>query len=330
MALRSSTDVGARALGLAVLLGLGLALAPSRARADDAEALITRGIELREQGKDEQALELFRRALAQSPTPRARAQVALAEQALGMWIAAERDLVLAIGADDPWIKKHRGPLEAALGVVQSHLGELDVRGGPPGAEVFIDGARVGSLPLASPARVVTGAHTVEVRAPGYVAVTRSTSVAAGGVARETVDLARAAPASSASAGAPAATGAPPGGEGPAPAPGAGDTQRLLGYGALGLGAASLGLGVAGLLVRQGIVSDYNAQCPGVGKAQPPECADKISSGDTWRTVSIVALVSAGVLGGGGAVLLLTAPKKAAKLDLACGLGVAGAACAGTF
>ncbi|MBL8611752.1 MAG: hypothetical protein JNL38_30695, partial [Myxococcales bacterium] len=104
----------------------------------------------------------------------------------------------------------------------------------------------------------------------------------------------------------------------------------LGYGALGLGAASLGLGVAGLLVRQGIVSDYNAQCPGVGKAQPPECADKISSGDTWRTVSIVALVSAGVLGGGGAVLLLTAPKKAAKLDLACGLGVAGAACAGTF
>lgn len=314
---------------LAVAVGV---LAASRpAAAEDPEALIARGLELRQQGKDEPALELFRRALAEAPTPRARAQVALAEQALGMWPLAERDLVAALAAEgDAWIQKNRAALDRALGVVREHLGDLEVRGGPAGADVLVDGVRVATLPMTSPARVVTGVHAIEVRAPGHVAVTRTATVSAGGVARETVDLARAAapPAAASAAGSSGDTQRVPG-PGAAGSPGPSGLE-IAGYAGIGLGVAGVGLGVTGLLVRQSTVSDYNAQCPGVGAAQSPECADKIAAGDRWRTIAIASFVGGGVLGLGGGALLLLAPRARPGATVACGPAGAALACQGRF
>lgn len=279
------------------------------APADDAEAeaLIARGIDLREHGKDDEALASFKKALAKSPSARARAQVALAEQALGIWVAAENDLVLALAADsDAWIAKNRGALEGALAVVRRHIGSLEVRG-TDGAEVMLDGVRLGVLPSQSAFRVEAGKRTLELRLKGFHPSARSVEVPAGGVARETVTLVAMptdAPSAGATDGGAGARSTAPGGDRD---PGRG--QRIIGWALGGTGAALLVTGGVGMLVRKGIVDDYNNRCPGLGAAQPADCDGKIDSARTWLTVSIVSFIAGGVLTLGGVTLVLTAPRR---------------------
>src|SRR4051812_16131890 len=91
----------AAALGLASLLASGPTVAQV---ADPAEAAIRRGVDLRRQGQDDQALQEFKKAYELSPSPRAIAQIGLAEQALGRWVDAETHLEAALGSKtDAWI-----------------------------------------------------------------------------------------------------------------------------------------------------------------------------------------------------------------------------------
>src|SRR5437763_4760244 len=118
------------------------------------EALIKRGLELREKGDDEAALREFRRAHELSRSGRALAQVALAEQALGHWVDAEAHLTEAMRRDrEPWIARNMRLLRQALADIQSHLGSLELSGAAGGAEVLINGARAGTLPLGAALRV---------------------------------------------------------------------------------------------------------------------------------------------------------------------------------
>lgn len=309
-------------------LSLAACLATSTvARAqEDAEALITKGVELREKGKDDEALVLFKKAYAKTPSPRARAQVALAEQALGMWVAAETDLVAALATEsDPWITKNRAALDGALGVIRRHIGSLEVRGAD-GAEVLVDGAPVGVASAGTSFRVEAGRRIIEVRSKGHHPTTRSVEVPAGGVARETISLVAMANADNTSGG-----GGALGPTGRAGDDDPGRGQRLLGWAFIGTGGALLATGAVGLLIRKNIVDDYNANCPGLGAAQPAGCEDKVESARTWNTVSIVSLVAGGVFAIGGVVLMVTAPsapaaKSASFRTIHCSF----AGCAGTF
>ena len=328
-------------LPLAVLLAVSLCAAPRSALADpdqvEAEGLIAKGIELREHGKDDDALGLFKRALAKSPSPRARAQVGVAEQALGLWVAAEADLVLALSAvDDAWIGKNRGALEGALATVRRRLGTLEVRG-TEGADVMLDGVHLGVLPVTVPFRVEAGRRTLEIRKEGFHPTTRSLEIPAGGVARETVTLVQLEVAKAPVPGVPVpgAGGVPPVGGDP------GRGQRLLGWVFTGAGVALMATGGIGFLVRKGYVDDYNIRCPGVGADQSPECADKADSSKTWLTISIVMLVGGGIFTVGGLTLVATAPSREAqapaKVRFACAPSLFGGrggggelSCAGSF
>ena len=79
---------GMVALAATVLAGpIALAQLPDQAASPAnaaAEAAISKGIELRRQGRDRDALTEFQKAVGLHKTPRAVAQVALAEQALGL------------------------------------------------------------------------------------------------------------------------------------------------------------------------------------------------------------------------------------------------------
>src|SRR5207244_1663513 len=55
-------------------------------QAGSVEALLDQGYALRERGDDDQALAKFQAAYRLAPEPRALAQIALAEQALGRWL----------------------------------------------------------------------------------------------------------------------------------------------------------------------------------------------------------------------------------------------------
>lgn len=292
---------------------------------DDAETLIARGVELREKGKDEEALVIFKKAYAKTPSPRARAQVALAEQALGMWVAAETDLVAALATEsDPWIAKNRAALDGALGVIRRHIGSLEVRGAD-GAEILVDGAPVGVAAPGASFRVEAGRRTIEVRSKGHHATTRAVEVPAGGVARETISLV----AISNDDGNGGRGGA--GGGGPMRVDDdPGRAQRVLGWAFVGVGGALLATGAVGLLIRKNIVDDYNVNCPGLGAAQPASCEDKVDSARTWNTVSIISLVAGGVFAIGGVALMVTAPSAPAKSASFRTIQCSFAGCAGTF
>ena len=138
---------------------------------------------------DDKALEAFRTSFQLQPTPRAQAQIALAEQALGLWVDAERDLKEALRSPtDPWVSKNSKALAGAMATVQQHLGSLQLLGTPAGAVVKIDERVVGKLPFEQPIRVTAGDVLIAVSSDGYFEIDRKITVSAGKLARESIAL----------------------------------------------------------------------------------------------------------------------------------------------
>jgi hypothetical protein len=176
-----------RTLGLLSLSLVLLANAvPARATEDDDPmALIRQGVALRREHRTEEALALFAKAVAISPDPNARAQLALAEQALARWLDAERDLDAALAANSEWIEKNRASLEGAREVVRQHLGWLVVDIDVAAAHAQLDGR---PIPRSIETRVVAGPSVLEVRAAGYAPDIRRLDVRADEHARATISL----------------------------------------------------------------------------------------------------------------------------------------------
>ncbi len=132
-----------------------------------ADTLIEQGVQARSERRDEDALQLFRQAYEAERSPRALAQVALAEQALGRWVDAEKHLIEAASApEDPWIEKHRAALDQALEVVRDQIASVEVTCKEPGAELWLNGVRVGALPQPL-RRVAVGPLLIELRAEHF-------------------------------------------------------------------------------------------------------------------------------------------------------------------
>src|SRR5438046_2479221 len=94
-----------------------MAWAGGPARASDAteEKLIQQGVAARRAQDDSAALNLFQRAYALHHSPRAAAQMGLAEMATGRWPEAATHLEEAMAArSDPWIQKNAKPLREAF------------------------------------------------------------------------------------------------------------------------------------------------------------------------------------------------------------------------
>lgn len=127
-----------------------------------------------------------------------------------------------------------------------------------GAELRIDGAVVGTLPISSPVRVTAGAHNMQIRANGYGALRFQMQVATGQTASRPVRLAqREGNASN------VGVVGEEGGE-----TRSGSTQRILGWVALAAGTVGVGVGVGSYFVTQGAISDYDrTTCPGTDSAR---------------------------------------------------------------
>jgi len=317
-----------------LLLAVTLATPSALGQASGADAAIERGVRLREQGKDDEALAEFQRAYEESPTPRARAQMGLAEQALGQWVAADRDLRGATETHgDTWIESRRSVLESALKTIAGHLGSLEVRGKGASGDVYVDGVKVGTLPMEGARRVEVGTRTLEVRAPGFYPVSRPIIVLPGETTRETLDLVALPavgplPAASPHAESRALAAAE------APQAASNGPSRALAIVGFGLAGASLALAFVGLAERASEISAYNADatCPGEASAtQPAACADRLSSASTWRTVSIASFIGAGAFTATAVTLLVTAPKRpTATRSLACRGGFGTVGCSLSF
>lgn len=230
------------ARAVAVVGCLAVTLGASSARGQDVDALIDRGFELREAGQDEAALRVFREVWQAHRSPRALAQMALAEQALGRWVDAEAHLAAALAErEHRWIRRNRRPLEESLTEIRAHVGRLEILGNVEGAEVLIGPEVVGRLPARL--NVPVGVVTFIVRAEAYASVTRTVTVVRGAPLHESVFLERLtgpAPAVvsapvAAAAPAPAALAVRPPGSPPPRTP----ARRYVGIALLGAGAAAL-------------------------------------------------------------------------------------------
>jgi PEGA domain-containing protein len=253
----------------------------ARAEPADADALIKHGLELRRQQRDAEALEEFRRAYAARPTARAMAQIAFAEQALGKWVEAERDLQVALAErDDPWIAHNLPLLQRGLSTIEGHLGWLEIAADVSPADLWINGVDLGVQTFPRRLLVEAGSVDVELRAPGYETARRITSVDAGGSSHETIHLVPAAlppPERSPAAGAPATSGPAPGPPppiAPAPAPTPPEERRPdaamrnAGFVSLGAGVLALGMGAYFGLRTLSTKSRRDQACPQA--SCPPE------------------------------------------------------------
>lgn len=332
---RSSSKGGSAPVALALALASSAAHGQPQPQPAGIDALLHEGVELRRGHRDLEALAVFRRAYDQSRGPRALAQMALAEQALGRWVEAETHLLAALAAPDPWIARSRATLEAALAAIGRHLGGLWVEGGVPGAEVLLDGERIAVLPLTEPVRVVAGSLTVAVRATGYGTVTRHVIVPPGGDAREEVRLARLAEDSVQGSG--TAPSSPPRAPSARPhAAASGGTQRALAW-AAGAGAiAGVGVGLTFLILREGDVSAFNdSSCPPMSDPmQPGNCAAMLDAVRADEAVAMASFLAGGALTVTSILLFATAPprgrERTAWLGCARGPGTIGVTCGGRF
>jgi hypothetical protein len=278
----------ARSCAGACLLAIALTVSGARAEAEDSDGLIAAGLELRREGKDAEALEHFTRAHALQPSARALAQIALAEQALGLWVAAEEHLARALASDNAWIASRRPILEDALTVIRSHLGTLEIHGAVPGLELLIDGVRV-AIPRGGLLRLPVGQHEVVARAEGFVPVTRQTEVAATRTSR--LDLAlksRAAP-------------PPPARPLPAALPAAREASgepwhRVAAW--VGIGAA--GLFLSGALVAQarrehslGIYND-DSRCLQGELSRSQRCGEHLNDAEAAGRWAVAGYVAGGI------------------------------------
>lgn len=280
------------------------------------EALLRRGVSLRSRGDDAGALDQFQRARALADEPRVLAQVALAEQALGRWVDAARDLREAMShEDDPWIRRNASALAGARDEIMRHVGGLTVEGPGAQGELRVDDARAAALPLTAPVVVLAGERALEVRREGYSPWTRSFTVRPGELNRVEV------PALQALVVTPVVPVAPPN---------RGRAQRVAGWSLVGLSAASLGVGIYGLVARDD-ARDAFLQDPSCVTATPAAaCADRRSTSDTMNAVMIAGFVGAGVLAAAGVTLVLTAPSNRPAVTLACAPGLRALGCALSF
>jgi hypothetical protein len=175
----ASALAGAMAVAGWIALGAFAGVARADPAEDAAEELIRKGVELRRQRKDLEAYDYFRRAHELRPTPRPTAQLGLVEYQLGRWVDAERHLDEAVrSTDHPWIQQNRATIDEALATVRTHIAFIELRGSPAGAEVEVNGRKVGKLPLADLVKAGEGYAEVLVTAPGHTPVRRTLNLQA--------------------------------------------------------------------------------------------------------------------------------------------------------
>lgn len=312
----------------------------STASAQSAADLLQRGLDARTAGRDDEAARLFEAAHAIDGSPRALAQWALAEQALGRWVSAEARLVGALATGDPWVESHRTVLATALETIRDHLATLELTCAVDGAEVYADGVLAGTTPLDEPIRVRAGTTVVELRAPGHFAVRRPLEFEPRSVRREHVVLV---PRSEESASEESSR------ETQSSAPQARPArtverqtivieddpvlQQALGWIGVGIGGASVAGAIPAWIIRDVALDTWNddAQCNREpGPSRDDECPDE---GDRWRTAetwSVIGFAAGAASIAAGVVLLLFLPSNDAEVALECVPFAPGASCSVRF
>lgn len=155
------------------------------ARADEAKDIFQKGAAAYREGRYEQAIELFRKAYEQHAYPELVYNSGQAYEKLGDTVRAldsfRQYLKLAPNANDrATVEKRIQALEERMG--EKGLAEVTVSSTPSGAEVRVDGQRVGTTPWSG--KLKPGTHAITVALAGHDTVQRHVDLGEKGLAVE--------------------------------------------------------------------------------------------------------------------------------------------------
>jgi hypothetical protein len=300
----------------------------SAAHAGTPAELVKEGVALREKGDDKGALEKFREADTAAPSGEAKAQMALAEQALGRWTDAELHLKAALDdGSNAFVKRNRKALEGALETIGKHLATISLVDLPEGSLVAIDDK---DFAAALPSyRVSNGVHRFRIRKTGFADTPKDVNCDAGQTCRESVTLLPQVVLDAGHSIGPVGSGNGSGnGVMPAPQAPQNTWMKPVGITLAGVGVVGIGLGIYSE-VQIGKADDNASGGCFVGSP----CAEDVKKAEKWVTVRPVAFIAGGALFATGAALFLLAPstKEAPKgASVRCAPTFGGLGCAGTF
>lgn len=304
---RRALTRGRRACVLAALFVLSVSAAASAQRTaqdiESARQLYNQGIELRDRGDMERALEKFRAAHALGNTPVTGLELCRTHAALRQPVEA-REVCLGVARIAPLAQETQRSQDARAEASRiaeaerSKIGalRLKVTGVPPGWEptVLVDGVMVPVAALGQPRAVNPGVHAVSARV-GSGVETKATLETREGETRDIELIVQApSPAPLVEAGGPVGLAAIDRGQK------RGNSLPAVSF-AVGGVAAVLGT-VAGLAALSG-ERDLSDKC--VSKQCGRELHDDLDSAKTWGNVSTVSFVVAGVAAVVGLVSALT-------------------------
>jgi hypothetical protein len=159
----------AAAFGLLWSVLTAPASAEERANAVEAARRFDRGYLMAQQGSLEAAIREFEEAYALSPHPSVLYNLGQAYAASGRAAQAVLTLQKYLEQTDPKLDAERRAQAAALMDYQSQrVGRLALEVEPVGAEITLDGAVLGSAPLADSLPITAGVHGLTVTAPGHL------------------------------------------------------------------------------------------------------------------------------------------------------------------
>jgi tetratricopeptide (TPR) repeat protein len=317
--------------------------------AEQAEALIREGVQLRAQDQTARALPLFEKAYGLSRNPRTAGQLGLCELELGFFAEAELYLSEALATPNhPWIAKNRATLKHQLDAARANVGELSLTVSPPTAEVLLDKKSADRMAPGVPIHLRKGPVVLEIRAPGYQPVQTTITIVGGkreerSFALVPLSLPPVVPVAEATPPVTLATGAPPAETSET------DPRRIAAW-ATGSGALlALAVGTIEAFNAASKRDDFNNHTSLVGGTERPDCTTATLSSqckplkdayDQALTLSVVSFVTAGVLAAASSVLFVlsssghvgNAERAGGAPALACvpDLGVRGLGCSLRF
>lgn len=321
-----------------------IVLLASVAGAEDATSLFNDGRAAAKAGNYQVAREKFEAAFKLDPAPGTLLNLADCDEHLGHILEAVKNYRLAAAAFPakdprrPYAVKKVAETEKKI----AHLSLSLPADLPADATVLRDGVAVPRGAAADSVEVDPGAHEAKIVAAGHKEAAANIVLAEGETKTLSLALGPAETAASTNVEAPkniySDARTPPG-----------SFQKTAAYGAIGVGAAGIVVGAVTGFVALSAASTYkegkdSGDCVVPAGGTAARCAssryvDAFDRAGTFSTVSTVAWIAGAVIGAGGVVLLVTAPRgeapkgsASATLGVApvVGPGLAGASFSGSF
>jgi hypothetical protein len=158
-----------------------------------AQTLLSEGTQLFNRGATAEALEKFKQAYTEFPSPKLLFNIGMTSRNLGRSVEAmdafEKFLAEATDAPPDMIAQAK----QTVSMLRTLLGNLTIKCSVPGPEIEVDGRPMGSAPLPKSLWVMPGNHLVTAKHPDFALATESVDVNAGTVHTLTLSMQRVQP-----------------------------------------------------------------------------------------------------------------------------------------